>query len=149
MFMLDDSANSFIEVSQVLIHFRGTYLMQLRDFKDGIESPGHWGFFAGHIEAEETPEQTIWREIQEELCWQPENFRYIGELIAGSRKMHVFHCELENEIETLSLMEGEEIGVFLPQEIEEKQLYSKIRNSFFPITEISYGVFNKFGKYLT
>tara|TARA_A100001015_G_scaffold315471_1_gene427346 strand:- start:168 stop:611 length:444 start_codon:yes stop_codon:yes gene_type:complete len=147
--MHDDSAKSFIEVSQALIYFRGSYLMQLRDFKDGIESPGHWGFFAGHIEAEETPEQTIWREIQEELGWQPENFRYIGELIAGSRKMHVFHCELEDEIETLSLMEGEEIGVFLPQEIEERHLYSKKRKSYFPITEISYGVFNKFGKYLT
>ena len=56
MFMLDDSANSFIEVSQALIHFRGSYLMQLRDFKEGIESPGQWGFFAGHIEVEETPE---------------------------------------------------------------------------------------------
>ena len=55
MFMLDDSANSFIGGSQVLIHFRGSCLMQLRDFKDGIESPGHWGFFAGHIEAEKHP----------------------------------------------------------------------------------------------
>ena len=76
------------------------------------------------------------------------SFRYLGELIAGSRKMHVFHCELEDEIETLSLMEGEEIGVFLPKEIEEKQLYSKKRKSCFPITEISYGVFNKFGRNL-
>ena len=146
--MHDDSAKSVIEVSQALIYFRGSYLMQLRDFKDGIESPGHWGFFAGHIEEEETPEQTIWREIQEELCWQPESFRYLGEVIAGSRRMQVFHCELEDEIETLSLMEGEEIGVFLPKEIEEKQLYSKKRKSCFPITEISYGVFNKFGRNL-
>ena len=144
MFMHDASTKSFIEVSQALIHFRGSYLMQLRDFKEGIESPGHWGFFAGHMRAGETSEQTICREIQEELCWQPESFVYLGELIAGRRRMHVFHCELEDEIETLSLMEGEEIGVFLPKEIEEKQLYSKKRKSCFPITEISYGVFNKF-----
>ena len=123
--------------------------MQLRDFKEGIESPGHWGFFAGHIEVEEKPEQTIWREIQEELCWQPDSFRYLGEFITVTRWMHVFHCELEDEIGTLSLTEGEEIGVFLPQEIEEKHLYSEKRKSYFPITEISYGVFNKFGKYLT
>ena len=116
-----------IEVSQALIHFQGRYLMQLRDFKDGIESPGHWGFFAGHIESGESAEQTIWREIKEELSWQPKKFDFLGNLKLRNRRMHVFYCDLNNEIESLSLQEGEEIGVFLPEEIHDKQLYSKKR----------------------
>ena len=35
----------------------GRYLMQLRDFKPDIESPGHWGFFAGHRNPEESAEE--------------------------------------------------------------------------------------------
>ena len=48
MFMHDDSANSFIEVSQALIHFRGSYLMQLRDFKEGL-NPQAIGVFLQDI----------------------------------------------------------------------------------------------------
>ena len=66
-------------------------------------------------------------------------FRYMGELISGSRKMHVFHCELEDEIETLSLMEGEEIGVFLPREIEERHLYSERGNRIFQLQKYLMG----------
>ena len=58
--------------------------MQLRDFKSGIESPGHWGFFAGQIETGESAEKTIWREIKEELCWQPQGFAFLGNLIFSS-----------------------------------------------------------------
>ena len=144
MFMPDALSNSYIEVSQALIHFKGSYLMQLRDFKDWIESPGHWGFFAGHIEPGESAEQTMFREIKEELCWQPGDIYFLGNLIFGNRRMHVFFCDLNNNIESLSLMEGEEIGVFLSDEIKENKLFSKKKNSFFPITEISHRVFNKF-----
>jgi len=144
MFMPDTSIKAYIEVSQALIHFHGRYLMQLRDFKEGIESPGHWGFFAGHVEQGESPEQTIWREIKEELCWHPEAFQHLGDLTFGERRMHVFVCQLKNDIESLKLMEGEEIGVFSPEEIIANKLYSKSRKATFPITEISKKVFDKF-----
>jgi len=120
--------------------------MQLRDFKEEIESPGQWGFFAGKIEEEESAEQTIWREIKEELCWQPKSFDFLGNLNFGNRRMHIFYCDLFDDINTLSLQEGEEIGIFLPKEINENKLYSNKMNSYFPISEISHRVFDKFYK---
>ena len=80
------------------------------------------------MEPKESAEQTIWREIKEELCWQPRGFNFLGNLIFGKLRMHVFYCDLYNDIKTLSLQEGEEIGVFLPEEILDKQLYSKKYN---------------------
>src|ERR1700674_5416517 len=43
------------------------YLMQLRDQKPNIFYPGHWGVFGGAIDVGETPEQCLYREIEEEL----------------------------------------------------------------------------------
>jgi 8-oxo-dGTP diphosphatase len=144
MFMHNSTNESLIEICQALIYYQGNYLMQLRDFKPGIEQPGQWGFFAGKLEVGECPEQGIWREIDEELCWQPRDFQFLGNLESGIIRMHIFHCELHNNVETLSLQEGEEIGIFNPEVILKGQLYSQKRKDIFPITEISLNVFKKF-----
>ena len=92
--MPDASSNSHIEVIQALNHSQGRYLVQLREFKEGIESLGYGGFFAGHMEPRESAEQTIWREIKEGLCWQPRGFNFLENLIFGKRRIHVFYCDL-------------------------------------------------------
>ena len=45
----------------------GRYLLQHRDQKPGIFYPGHWGLFGGAIDAGETPEAALKRELEEEL----------------------------------------------------------------------------------
>ena len=42
-------------------------IIYLRDDKPEIPFPNHWDFFGGHLEADETPEQALVREVREEI----------------------------------------------------------------------------------
>jgi 8-oxo-dGTP pyrophosphatase MutT (NUDIX family) len=46
----------------------GRYLVQLRDAKPTIFFPDHWGCFGGAIEAGESDEEAVRRELDEELA---------------------------------------------------------------------------------
>lgn len=48
----------------------GRYVMQLRDDIPGIFYPACWGCFGGAIEAEESPEMALRRELREELEYE-------------------------------------------------------------------------------
>ena len=54
-------------VAALLLHEDGRYIMQLRDAKEEIFFPGHWGCFGGAVEPGEEPEQALLRELQEEI----------------------------------------------------------------------------------
>jgi 8-oxo-dGTP pyrophosphatase MutT (NUDIX family) len=54
-------------VAAVIVLDDGQYLLQLRDQKPGIFYPGHWGLFGGAIDANETPEMALRRELLEEI----------------------------------------------------------------------------------
>jgi len=62
-------------VAALLVHEDGRYLMQLRDAKEGIFFPGHWGCFGGAVEAGEDTGQAMARELEEELEFEPKEMR--------------------------------------------------------------------------
>ena len=134
-----------IEISQSFITMDGQFLMQLRDFKPSIVFPGCWGFFAGHMETGESAEETILRELQEELCWQPSSLIYLGSLeVEGNRRIHVHQCQLDGDLESLSLQEGQEIGTFTLEEIIKGSLFSNKWKQFYSITPTSEKIFRHF-----
>lgn len=45
------------------------YLLQLRDAEERVSMRGYWGLFGGVMEAGEVPEDTLRRELFEELGW--------------------------------------------------------------------------------
>lgn len=49
--------------------------------KPGTHLEGYWEFPGGKVEAYETPEQCLFRELQEELCIVTEVGQYIGESV--------------------------------------------------------------------
>lgn len=51
----------------ILVHEDGRILMQLRDDRPDIWYPNHWGLFGGGVEAGESPEEALCRELYEEL----------------------------------------------------------------------------------
>ncbi len=54
-------------VAAIIVDENGRYLMQYRDFKQGIFYPAHWGCFGGALEPGESKHQALARELEEEL----------------------------------------------------------------------------------
>ena len=88
----------------------------------------HFALIAGFTEVGETPEQTVYREVMEEVGLPVKNIRYYKSqpwpftdtLLMG------FFCELDGDDETILLEENElaEAGWYLPEEIPAESLDS-------------------------
>ena len=66
-----------IQSAHAILILDGNYLLQLRDDKADISAPGKWSLFGGRKNVEETPLQTIRREVYEELAIESVEFSYL------------------------------------------------------------------------
>ncbi|MEA5508884.1 NUDIX hydrolase [Crocosphaera sp. UHCC 0190] len=117
--------NSVIPAVAVAILYQdGHFLMQLRDDIPTILYPGHWGFFGGHLEPNETPEEGVKREIWEEIAYDLQN-PTIFDCYADERAIrHIFHAPLTVPLEQLVLQEGADLELVPPEDIAKGQCYS-------------------------
>lgn len=101
----------------------GRVLLQHRDDTPGIAAAGLWGFFGGHIDPGETPEQAFLREMQEELGWRPRRFELhaVREPEWQGRRVrsHAFAAHLDLPVEQLVLGEGQAMALFAPDALPE------------------------------
>jgi 8-oxo-dGTP diphosphatase len=109
------------------------YLMQLRDPIPGIVHPGHWGMFGGHLDEGETPEEAIWRELAEEICYTPPTLTLFCEDPSTGVVRHVFYGALTVPVRELELHEGWDLGLLTPAQIEAGEAYSAIAQQTCPI----------------
>ena len=74
-----------------------------------------FGIFGGHIEAGESPEMALFREILEELDYQPRNVRFFRKYEYMDCEQHIFIGEVDENFEAeINVLEGE-YGVFLSE----------------------------------
>lgn len=87
--------------------------LQMRD-EHAQHFPNSYGFFGGHIEAGETPEEAVVREVMEELEFElndPKLLKYYERTEVG---MSLFALEVEESFgDTVRIHEGK-FGKFLP-----------------------------------
>lgn len=102
--------------------------LQLRDAKPWIGSGDCWSLFGGGMRPGETPEQTLVREMREELCIDIDATRLqLAERIvtpAGLRSS-VYLYRLDDELAGARLQEGQRFGLYARHEIQDGQLEGK------------------------
>jgi 8-oxo-dGTP diphosphatase len=121
------------QVAIAILHRPHQVLMQLRDNIPGIAYPGYWGFFGGHLDPGETPEEALVRELLEEIGYQVPESEFFGHYSEPWVIRNVFTVPLTVEPETLLLMEGWDMGLFSVEDIQRGDLYSSKADQVRPL----------------
>jgi 8-oxo-dGTP pyrophosphatase MutT (NUDIX family) len=110
--------NSLIQNTAILFYNQqGEVLLQLRDNIPTINWPNHWGCIGGQVEADETVEEGLIREVYEEIEHTLTECVSMGVLeLRENRKYHMFIAPLNMNASDIVLHEGQEVRFFTPSE---------------------------------
>ncbi len=110
--------------AKAIVFYKGKILLVLRDAIPTIPHPNTWNTPGGGIEAGESPEQALLRELEEEICLKPSTVIEMGTTTYsdGSIVYRFFVPVTEEEFSMIRLgNEGQRIGWFTQDEIRELQ----------------------------
>ena len=70
--------------------------------------PGYFGFFGGGREGDENPDQTLRREIMEELKFVPEGYQHLGKYEFERSIKDIYFLEVDDDFERrITILEGD------------------------------------------
>jgi 8-oxo-dGTP diphosphatase len=110
------------QIAQILLFDRNKKLLiYLRDNKPEIPFPNHWDFFGGHVEAEETPDAALVRELREELGVELQRWEFFRryECLKGDaypNRKFIYRGEIDLPAADLRLYEGQRLTSIDPEE---------------------------------
>ncbi len=144
--------NNNVAVKAIIYNSEGKFLMQLRDNRIDLPFPGHWNFFGGLVEPNETLAEALKRELEEELGCVPGNiggeiFKWVWTSDWASTENHFFLilCELKDEY--LVLQEGEAMRWFTLEDLVKFPLTPAVYENFSRLADILYSNHQAIGKF--
>lgn len=105
--------------SVIVVNSDRQVLLYLRDDKAGIRYPNCWDLLGGNVEAGESAEECIKRELREEIELDLGTPQLFNTYDMGDRIEHTFWVELELEIERTPLHEGQRLQWFSEREVSQ------------------------------
>ena len=125
--------HQLIRVAIAILYRDDKFLLQLRDDIPNIVYPAHWGFFGGHLDPGETPYEAVIRELQEEIAYFPPTL-FEFDCYSDSRvERNVFHAPLTVELEQIKLIEGWDLALLTPEQIQQGSHYSSKADRILPL----------------
>ncbi len=90
----------------------------LRDDNPGLNAPNCWALIGGGAEKDETPEQTLKREIKEEISIEPKDIKFLFK--RQDKEVYVYLVKLTaDEAKNIKLgEEGQKVEFFDIEEVE-------------------------------
>ncbi len=108
-------------VLSILEQSDGRVVLQLRSDIEGIANPNKWGLFGGHVEAGESPNAAMLREVEEELSIQlrADKLKLLLEWTnpENDGQYFFYHYPLGAEMDQAELREGERYAAFFPSQL--------------------------------
>jgi 8-oxo-dGTP pyrophosphatase MutT (NUDIX family) len=111
-------------VALALLEVEGRWLLQLRDDIAGIAAPGTWGLFGGHLDAGESPEQALRRELIEEINYTAGALHFWCQHRNEQRLASFFLGPLTVPLQALTLLEGQDLTLATPAELRSGAIHS-------------------------
>jgi len=120
--------------SIIFVNNKQQVLLFLRDDIPTIPFPNMWDVPGGHVEAGETPEDCITREMKEEMEIELADFSLFSIEEFPDRIEYTYWKKSNLEIEKITLHEGQRLKWFGREEVEQTELalgFNEILNAFF------------------
>jgi 8-oxo-dGTP diphosphatase len=97
----------------VLVNEKKELLLYLRDNKPSIVYPNMWALLGGHAEKNETPINTLKREIKEEIDFSIKEAEFLEAIDDKvGNLVHIFLTKINKRKEDIILTEGQKIDFF-------------------------------------
>ncbi len=120
--------------SIIFVNDQQQVLLFLRDDKPTIPYPNTWDVPGGHVDAGETPEACIIREMKEEMGLTLEEFEQFSVMEFTDRVEYTFWKQANLDIEKIDLQEGQGLRWFTELEAKNTKLaygFNEIIEDFF------------------
>jgi len=120
--------------SIIFVNDQQQVLLFLRDDKPSIPYPNTWDVPGGHVDAGETPEDCIIREMKEEMDLTLAEFERFSVMEFADRVEYTFWKQANLDIEKIDLQEGQRLKWFTELEAKQTKLaygFNEIIDDFF------------------